>query len=485
MNLKEILFTLLMLCISTFTAAQNISVDVLKFRTLEGNSYADVVIEIPGSICNFTLTDSLYTTETTITVFAEKAGKIQAFQKTSLQSPEFADSTEAYSSTQTHLERLSLPEGRYQLTVEVQAEVKHIATENIEVVVSGAPEISDVAIIEAFAPSEQGNGSKFYRSGFDMVPLAGKDISEDASQLRFYSELYNIHEVVGKDSLFLLVFGLTDSNGKLSPNHTRYKRLTASEAVPVFEVLPVSATIPSPTGGQLVVEARTREGNLIAEKRVDIGRIEFYEPSFTTQDLSFADFWTDADKLYRHLEDHLPLASPAQQHTIMGILKEKKDLELMKSFLEEFWIRQSPMNPRKGWETYTAEVMVVDSLFGSCRSGHGADTDKGYAYLKYGRPNTVVQRHHSTGFYPYEIWHYHRTRGMSNKRFLFYAPHVVGECMEILQSDIPGEIQNEDWLQLLRTRENAVKVSESQLNRLNPRDTYSRLEPEDLYYNPR
>ena len=69
---------------------------------------------------------------------------------------------------------------------------------------------------------------------------------------------------------------------------------------------------------------------------------------------------------------------------------------------------------------------------------------------------------------------------MSNKRFLFYAPHVVGECMEILQSDIPGEIQNEDWLQLLRTRENAVRVTESQLNRLNPRDTYSRVEPEDL-----
>ena len=57
--------------------------------------------------------------------------------------------------------------------------------------------------------------------------------------------------------------------------------------------------------------------------------------------------------------------------------------------------------------------------------------------------------------------------------------------MEILQSDMPGEIKNDDWLQMLKSRENRVQVIDSQINRLNPRDTYSREEPEDLYYNPR
>ena len=50
---------------------------------------------------------------------------------------------------------------------------------------------------------------------------------------------------------------------------------------------------------------------------------------------------------------------------------------------------------------------------------------------------------------------------------------------------MPGEIKNEDWIQQLRSRENRVNVIDSQMNRLNPRDTYSREEPEDLYYNPR
>jgi hypothetical protein len=50
---------------------------------------------------------------------------------------------------------------------------------------------------------------------------------------------------------------------------------------------------------------------------------------------------------------------------------------------------------------------------------------------------------------------------------------------------MPGEIRNEDWIEVLKSRENRLKVTESQLNRLNPRDTHSREEPEQLFYSPR
>lgn len=483
MNVRTVILSILALLTTTNSLSQDINVDILKFRTLDGNSYVDVLIEIPGNLCEFSKIDSSYQSENTITVFAEANGNVVAFQKTSLKSPLFTDSLEAVNSTQTHIERLPLKEGVYQVVAKVETKTAHERTLNIQIPLGGTPEISDIAIIEAFSPTIE--TTTFSRSGFDMIPLVCSDISENATQLKFYSELYNMNQVVGEGELCLLVFGLTDSNGNLSPSHTKYKRINAAQAVPIFESLPVSPTIPSPVNGTLKIEVRTKDGDLIAENSIQIARTEFKEAELQIKDVSFADYWTDVEKLYRHIEDHLPLASPAQQHTIMGILKQNKDLEQMQSFLEQFWIRQNPENPRQAWEAYTAEVIVIDSIFGGCRSGHGADTDMGYVYLKYGRPNTIVKRHHNTNFYPYEIWHYHHTRGMTNKRFLFYAPHVVGECMEILQSDVPGEIHNEDWLQLLRTRENAVKVTESQLNRLNPRDTFSRVEPEDLYYNPR
>jgi len=63
---------------------------------------------------------------------------------------------------------------------------------------------------------------------------------------------------------------------------------------------------------------------------------------------------------------------------------------------------------------------------------------------------------------------------------------MVAECFVLLHSDMLGEVQNNDWLHVLRNRENSLRVTESQVNRLNPRrDTFSGEEPEDLFFNPR
>ena len=86
---------------------------------------------------------------------------------------------------------------------------------------------------------------------------------------------------------------------------------------------------------------------------------------------------------------------------------------------------------------------------------------------------------------PYEIWHYHKAGQFNNRRFLFYTPQVVGECFELLHSDHPRELRNADWLDILKTRELGHSVADSRMNQLGNRDTYSREEPEDLFFNPR
>ena len=62
---------------------------------------------------------------------------------------------------------------------------------------------------------------------------------------------------------------------------------------------------------------------------------------------------------------------------------------------------------------------------------------------------------------------------------------MVAECFTLLHSDMLGEVSNQDWLTILRNRENTLRVTESQQNRSNPRDNYTREEPEDLFFNPR
>ena len=202
---------------------------------------------------------------------------------------------------------------------------------------------------------------------------------------------YNVNEVVGEDSLFLLVVGLTDSNGILDPNNTKYKRLNAGVVTPVFETLPITPTTPPQSGGSIIIQAKTRDGNLICESKTPIERWKM-ETGISSDNVSFGDKFTDVKTLYRHLEDHLPLASPSQQHTIGRSLKDNRDLDVLRGYLEQFWINLNPEDPEKAWMKYCAEVTVVDSTFGGCRGGHGADTDMGYVYLKYGRPNTIVKR---------------------------------------------------------------------------------------------
>ena len=67
-------------------------------------------------------------------------------------------------------------------------------------------------------------------------------------------------------------------------------------------------------------------------------------------------------------------------------------------------------------------VAYVNEMYGDCKQGQGSMTEMGNIYIRFGKPNTVVKRHHETEYYPYEIWHYHKAGRFNNKRFCFFAP---------------------------------------------------------------
>jgi GWxTD domain-containing protein len=196
---------------------------------------------------------------------------------------------------------------------------------------------------------------------------------------------------------------------------------------------------------------------------------------------------TDPDRLVRHLFDHLAMASTNEQNTIQNVLVPQRNVVQMQQYISGFWLERSQsVAEAEGLHLqYLDRIAFVDDAYGDCKQGQGSQTEMGNIFLRFGQPNTVVKRHNETDYYPYEIWHYHKAGRFNNKRFLFFAPHVVSECFEMLHSDMLGERQNEDWLSQLRSRENRLRVTESMQNRLNPRDSFSRTEPEDLFYNPR
>jgi hypothetical protein len=83
-------------------------------------------------------------------------------------------------------------------------------------------------------------------------------------------------------------------------------------------------------------------------------------------------------------------------------------------------------------------------------------------YLKYGAPNTMMDRFNEMGTLPYTIWHYYRAGKYTNRRFVFYQPDLANTCMQLLHSEVPGEIQNPQWNNILHQRNVAMPGVQTQ-----------------------
>ena len=466
-------------------AQNNWIVDVLVQRLPDGQAYLEAQT-------SWTSTSTHHLDSCSITVIATQSDNVVGFSKhrVCLRS-NVGDSLEM---RHVHVSRLESPNGRIQLEwiVDCDDGSKWQHNEELWIPLDGVPAIADPIVVEAFAPSHQASNPDFVHSGLELMPSVGKRIDLNVSSARLYFELHRISDVVPADSLFLLAFGWTNEQNGWDSKATKYVRLTSAPVVPVFDALPCTPSRPLPTNGKLRIEARTREGHVIVSRDIELSnRFDAAEHTLYTEDhvriLPSIAVLSEPLALIRHLEDHLPIATTNEQNTMNFSLMPRGNAAEIQSYLTGFWIRrcesfeQADLKHRQ----YLERIAFVDEHFGECKKGQGSLTEMGNIYLRFGPPKTVVQRHHETEYYPYEIWHYYKAGVFNNKRFLFYAPHVVAECFELLHSDMLGERQNDDWLAQLRSRENRLRVSESMENRLNPNDSFSREEPEDLFYNPR
>jgi len=118
----------------------------------------------------------------------------------------------------------------------------------------------------------------------------------------------------------------------------------------------------------------------------------------------------------------------------------------------------------------------------------------GRVYLKYGPPNTItdVPFDASTsgmtvddnpdavadgGSVPYQIWHYYTLGNQRNRKFVFANIHLALFDYKLIHSNMPGEINNENWQAELRWRfQHDATMSD--------RDRY-RGRSGDFYNNPR
>ena len=390
----------------------------------------------------------------------EQNGVVIAYGKTTVSGPERTDSSQV---DLLHQEFFSLAPGAYDLTVEAfdlgatdTTKARYGAPLVVGELSTGVT-ISDILFAERIVPSDDPTRSKF---GYEAVPLISDYFPPTIGNLNVYAEVYGTDNRFGTDSLFLLSYAVQNfETKKVFGPFKRSLREKGRSIVPVMAEFDIGQL---PSGNYIVlIEVRDRAGELVAEREQFFQRNNPVSYSYDLQSMDeldlegkFSGAFSNADSLAEHIASLGPIAAQLERKIIADRYKDH-DLDLMKRFFYSFWANRSA-DPEQAWATYHTEVMKVNRLYG-CRIQKGYASDRGRIYLQYGPPNTEMNRFNEMDTYPYTIWHYYRAGKYTNRRFVFYQPDLISNCMQLLHSEVPGEPQNAQWNQILHSRNTALK----------------------------
>jgi len=443
---------------SAFCACATVDI-VLETKTFyapDGRTQVEVNMALIGGSAILKVNDRGFNqARVEVLTIIEQLGVVKAYAKTEVSGPERMDSTQL---DLVHQEFFTLTPGDYDLFIEARdlnsldtTARRYAAPLAIGALPQGIS-ISDILFCERIAPAQAGERSKY---GYNAIPLLTDYLPRSINKLSFYAEVYGTDKVFGTDSLYLLSYKIESFESKtvFGP----FKRSVRAKGKAVEPVMAEFDIAQLPSGNYLLaIETRDRRDSLLAR------RTQFFQrnnPVAYNYDLAamdqldlegkFSGAFTNLDTLVEHIASLRPIADPLERKIIDDRTKDR-DLDLMKRFFYSFWGNRSP-DAQKAWSAYRTEVIKVNQLFG-CRVLKGYETDRGGTYLKYGPPNTMMDRFNEMDTYPYTIWHYYRAGKYTNRRFVFYQPDMVTNCFQLLNSEVPGEVQNPQWNQILHSR---------------------------------
>lgn len=479
------LLPLLMLIIARSVAAQQVPeflVETRRFEVPGQGPLVDLSVAVLGaSVTHEDSTAGLSQARLQLVALVERDGAIVDHRKVELTGP---PRTSEVPPDLLYTTAFALPVGEYTLEVQVRdlqgADTTRTERRPLAVpAMPGRPAFSDVLLVAGSGP-EGGEGHG--HSGRVLIPFVGAYYPASVERLDLYAELYGMDERVGPDSLYLLSYQI-EGHGTGTPvgafrAAARVKARAVEPVVGGFDIRQL------PSGNYvLALEARDRSGQLLARTERFLQRNN--PVAYRMDDLSgvvmggtFADRIAEPDSLAEFIHCLRPIADDLERKMIDDRWKDR-DMDLMRRFFYSFWFNRNGLDPEGAWKDYRAEVIRVNRMYGS-RIKRGYETDRGYVHLKYGAPNTIVDRPNDMGVYPYQIWHYYRAGRYTDRRFVFYLPDMVTNDYELLHSEVPGEIQNPRWNQVLHSRD-------TPMNNVQPGsvDSQSGERANEFFVNPR
>jgi GWxTD domain-containing protein len=448
------LFLLLTLASLLHTAAWGLDASV-TFATFKAGDihYIEVNCYIVGSTVTFIPVDSLSRQASVEVLILFKQGEnIVQFDKFQLHSP-----VVRFQKDFIDLKRYSLEPGEYTLEVTLTdgqdpANTKTFSSDFSMDYRGAEVQQSDIQLLSSVAPSEE--EGPFVKNGYYMEPLPFNFYGKNAEKLLFYNEIYHTDQAIGDDFMVSYIIDQVSGSGEGNSVLVGHKRRTPGPVTVLLFNLDITGL--ESGNYRLAVEVRNRHKELLSRKEIAFQRSNPYlnADSEALTESALKDEFVgrlSPDELEYSLRAIMPVV-PADETEWLNDLIRNGSLEARQLYLFSFWSKKNPNRPDLPFMEYMEVAKALDEMFRS-GFGRGFETDRGYIYLKYGRPDDIFHEENDPAAPPYEIWSYNAfpATNQTNVRFIFYNPSLAPNDFQLLHSTARGELNNPQWeVQLYR-----------------------------------
>ncbi len=451
-----------------------------KFYTPTDGPYLETYLSVVGNSVKYNkLENGKFQGKIEIAMIFSKDSIVVNYDKYELLSPEITDTSNV---TVNFLDqqRFSLPNGIYEFEIIIKdinsKNPPYSAIQTIEISVPyDEISVSGIQLVESYTKTIKTN--ILSKSGYDLVPYVYNFLPNEVNSLIFYSEIYNAENILGAGEQFLVNYYLeTYESGKKLNEFTRFKRESAKLVNILFANFDI---INLPSGNyNLVIEVRDRNNEVLSNNKIFFQRsnpdvsAKYEDYTVISVNNSFVSKITSADTLRLYINYLGPISTNMELNFIKyQIDKGEQDMEMMQRFFLNFWLDRDEINPEYAWKEYLSSVELVNEQFGApgTRGMKGYETDMGRVFLKFGPPNTITDRPFDAstsgmaitngiggatdaGAVPYQIWHYYTLDKLRNRKFVFANIHLALNNYKLIHSNVPGEINNENWQAELHQR---------------------------------
>ena len=416
--------------------------------------YVEINLEIAAGSINFITVDSTHIRAGVEVMILLKNGEtVAAYEKYVLNSPllQFPQSL-------LDVRRMQVPAGEYLLEVHVQdlndSLNNKIIRQPLVVAIPAGIHLSEVQFLRGFKADNSNN--PFTKNGYFMEPLPFAFYNRSATRLAFYAEVYHADQSV-RDGSYLVRYFIEQEKGNgaktLISSGSQQKKTGPIDAV----LVQMDISKLESGNYSLTVELRDNANQLLATRSLAFQRSNpLYQiaESEITDEMVAQQFVQNLDEknLRYALRAIGILAIGPESESLKNILAGG-NLQQMRFYLFRHFARQDPNNPEDAYNKFMQVAAAANERF---KSGfrYGFETDRGRAYLRFGRPDDLVHVEDDPAAPPYELWIYYNfpQTNQRNVKFLFYNPTLAGEDYIILHSTARGEINNPRWERVLYAR---------------------------------